>query len=394
MSPMDPQQFYGKALKANDVVTAFGVPDSCLKGLLSYFYATKSISEHIVTANEGAAVMLAAGYYLSTRKLALAYMQNSGLANALNPLQSLAAKEVCGIPMLLMVGWRGKPGEEDEPEHWLAGPITLDTLKINGLPYEIMPETIAGAKEAVARLVDRALKDNTPVALVVPNHTFSEYHGDGAQKSIPNGIATCHARIEDWMSSTSYLPLSREFAIRCLIEEMRDSDVSVSSTGYSSREVYMIRKERGDSIRRNFFSIGAMGHTYAIAYGVAMGYSSGRVFCIDGDGSFLMHAGNNAVLASVGRLNLIHLVIYNGTHCSTGSQALSISKDDFLALAGGLSYQQIFFVDDEKSLKEALKSADKGTLIAVMVNDSTKKTLPRPSESPYAMRDMFMDFLS
>jgi len=142
---------------------------------LSYFAATKPASEHVCTASEGAAVGLAAGYYLSTRKLALAYMQNSGFANALNPLQSLAAKEVFGIPMLLMIGWRGKPGEHDEPEHALAGPAMLNNLKANDFPYEILPDTLSDAKEAIARLVSKAIKDHTRVALIVPNHSFSEY---------------------------------------------------------------------------------------------------------------------------------------------------------------------------------------------------------------------------
>ena len=173
--PFDPRRFYEEVLKANGIVAAFGVPDSSLSGLLSYFSATKPLSEHIVTANEGGAVALAAGYYLSTRKVALAYMQNSGLANALNPLQSLAAKEVFGLPMLLMIGWRGKPGEKDEPQHALIGPRIPDNLRANDFPYEEIPDTLSGAKEAVARLVAKSMQDNTPVALIVPTKTFLDY---------------------------------------------------------------------------------------------------------------------------------------------------------------------------------------------------------------------------
>ena len=391
MSPLDPQRFYEEVLHENGIITAFGVPDSCLKGLLTYFYATKPVSEHVVVANEGAAVSLAAGHYLSTRKVALAYMQNSGFANALNPLQSLAAKEVFGIPMLLIIGWRGKPNEHDEPEHALAGPSMLDNLKANDFPYEIVPDTITAARKAVARLKTTALKENTPVALVVPNHTFSAYHeGAPAPQPYPPASATGRTTAENWTSPASSLPLSREFAIRCLLGEIQHTDVSVSSVGGNSRELYMIRKERGESIGRNFFSIGAMGHTFAIAYGVATGFNSGRVFCIDGDGSFLMHAGNNAVLASLAPLVTTHLVIWNGIHCSTGSQSLPISKENFLAMAEGMPYQQKFFVDTAEGLKKACESASKSTLVVAVVNDSVSPTLPRPSETAYELRDLFM----
>jgi phosphonopyruvate decarboxylase len=389
MGPFDPRQFYEEALKANGIIAAFGVPDSSLSGLLSYFAATKPVPEHVVTANEGGAIGLAAGYYLSRRKVALVYMQNSGFSNALNPLQSLAAKEVFGLPMLLMIGWRGKPGEKDEPQHALIGPRILDDLRANDFPYEEIPDTISGAKEAIARLVAKSIQDNTPVALIVPTKTFSEYSDDAAQK-IPPTVATSHVKAEQWTSSETDLPLSRELAIRCLLGEIKSTDISVSSLGGNSCELYMIRKESGESIGRNFFCIGAMGHAFTLACGITMGFSSGRVFCIDGDGSFLMHVGNNAVLAGISHPNVIHVVIYNGVHSSTGNQSLTIRKDHFLAMAEGLPYQQKFLVDNAEGLKKACESASKSTLIIVVVNDSVQKNLPRPSETPQELKDIFM----
>ena len=183
-----------------------------------------------------------------------------------------------------MIGWRGKPGEHDEPEHALAGPSMLDNLKANDFPYEIVPDAITAAREAVARLRTIALKENTPLALVVPNHTFSGYH-EGAPQPYPPTSATGRTTAENWMSPAT------DLAIRCLLGDMQRNDVSVSSVCGNSRE-------RGESIGRNFFSIGAIGYTSAIAYGVATGFTSGRVLCIHGDGSFLMHAGNNAMLAN------------------------------------------------------------------------------------------------
>lgn len=390
MRPFDPRRFDEEALKANGIVAAFGVPDSSLSGLLSYFCATKSASEHIVTANEGGAIALAVGYYLSTCKVALAYMQNSGFANALNPLQSLAAKEVFGIPMLLIIGWRGKPGEKDEPQHALVGSRLLDNLKANDFPYEEIPDTLSGAKEAIARLIAKSKQDKTPVALIVPSKTFLGYKEEAPPTHSPTITTRC-TKLERWMSSTSDLPLSRELAIRCLLGHIKTTDVSVSSLGGNSRELYMIRKERGEALGRNFFCIGAMGHTFGLAYGIAMGFSSGRVFCIDGDGSFLMHVGNNAILGGISRPNVVHVVIYNGLHSSTGNHPLMIGRESFLAAVEGLPYEQTFLVDNEEGLSKACgESGGKSTLIVVAVNNSVAKNLPRPSESLQDLKNIFM----
>ena len=398
MASFDPRQFNREVLQANGINAVFGVPDSSLSGLLSYFSATKPASEHVVTANEGAAVALAAGYYLSTRKVALAYMQNSGLANALNPLQSVAAKEVFGIPMLLMIGWRGKPGEKDEPQHALIGPNLLENLKANDIPYEEIPDSLSGAKDAIARLVARAVQNNTPVAIIVPRNTFAEYSGPTEQlqespPAIANGPINGYVKTNHLMSFAPDLQLSRELAIRHVLRYIKPTDVSVSSLGGNSRELYMIRREKGESIGRNFFCIGGMGHAFALAHGIAMGFSSGRVFCIDGDGSFLMHIGNNAILAGISdpNPNVIHVVIYNSVYSSTGSQPLMITRDGFLALADGLSYKQKLFVDNAEGLEKACETAKPGSLIVVVVNDEVQKSLPRPSETSQELKDLFIE---
>ena len=389
MAPFDPRQFNEEVLVANGIDVAFGVPDSSLSGLLSYFSATKPAPEHIVAANEGAAIGLAAGYYMSTRKPALAYLQNSGYANALNPLQSMAAKEVFGIPMLLLIGWRGKPGEKDEPQHALIGPRLLDNLNASDFPYEEVPATLEEAKDAVARLLARAVKHNTPVALIVPRKTFAEYN---EPSEIPPTREIPHVPAERWFSPKTHdLPLTRELAIRRSVSHIKSTDTSVSSLGGNSRELYMILKEKNQSLGKNFFLIGAMGHAFALAHGVAMGFRSGKTFCIDGDGSFLMHIGNNAVLAGSSHLNVVHIVIYNAVYSSTGAQPLMISRDHFLNMAEGLPYKQKFFVDSGEGLDKALGAAEGGSLIVVLTNERFSDSLPRPTETAMELKNLFME---
>ena len=106
-----------------------GVPDSLLKYFNSYILDNVDENQHIIAANEGNAIALASGYYLATTKIGLVYMQNSGLGNAINPLVSLSDKEVYGIPVLLLIGWRGEPSEKDEPQHQKQGKITLKLLE-------------------------------------------------------------------------------------------------------------------------------------------------------------------------------------------------------------------------------------------------------------------------
>ncbi|KAL8789811.1 MAG: hypothetical protein Q9195_006645 [Heterodermia aff. obscurata] len=388
--PFKPALFYKEVLEANQITSAFGVPDSCLSGLLSFFSATKSAPQHIVTANEGAAVALSAGYYLSTGKLALAYMQNSGVSNALNPLQSLAAKEVYGIPMVLLIGWRGKPGIPDEPQHALVGPRLLDILAANGIPYQEVPNNIADAKETIGQLIEIAVKTQSPVALVVPPKTFREYTGS-SKTTVHNPVTSrVVGNLNGGLCSETGFPLTREAAIRCILDQISCNDMTVSSVGGNSRELYMVRKERRESLRSSFLCIGAMGHSYALAYAVAAAHSRGRVFCIDGDGSFIMHAGNNAVLAGVSPENLIHVIIYNGMHSSTGNQPLMLSKHHLLRLADGLPYEQKFVVQTEDTLKDAIRTVTKSAIIIVGVNAGVRKDLPRPTESPEELKKAFV----
>ena len=85
---------------AHDVDFFTGVPDSLLKNICAYITDHASAGKHIIAANEGTAVGIAAGYYMASGKLPLVYMQNSGLGNTVNPLLSLADEKVYSLPIL------------------------------------------------------------------------------------------------------------------------------------------------------------------------------------------------------------------------------------------------------------------------------------------------------
>ena len=100
-------EFLYNTLQAQDITFYAGVPDSLLKNLCAYITDHAEPGQHVIAANEGGAVALAAGYHLATGKVGVVYMQNSGEGNTINPLASLTDKEVYRIPMLLLIGWRG-----------------------------------------------------------------------------------------------------------------------------------------------------------------------------------------------------------------------------------------------------------------------------------------------
>ena len=152
-----------------------GVPDSLLKFFCAYLQDSVPSNKNFTTANEGVAVGLAAGVYLATNKPALVYMQNSGEGNAVNPLTSLADPKVYGIPMLLIIGWRGEPGVKDEPQHVKQGEITLELLKTLGIPYEVLPQEFVDAEAAIKKAFEFMHSSKAPYALVIRRDTFEPY---------------------------------------------------------------------------------------------------------------------------------------------------------------------------------------------------------------------------
>ena len=134
---INPTDFYNHLTK-NGVDFFTGVPDSLLKEFCLCIDDNINSDKHIITANEGNAIALAAGYFLANKSLPLVYMQNSGLGNAVNPLLSLCDPAVYSIPMLVMIGWRGEPGVKDEPQHVKQGSIQLELLNTMDIPYEII----------------------------------------------------------------------------------------------------------------------------------------------------------------------------------------------------------------------------------------------------------------
>lgn len=354
-----------------------GVPDSLLEEFCAYATDHAGRDLDVIAANEGAAVALAAGHYLATGRLGMVYMQNSGLGNAINPLTSLVDPEIYGIPMVLLVGWRGEPGRPDEPQHVKQGRVTLPTLEALGISHEIHPETLEAAGAAVERAVAHAEGTSSPYALVVRAGTFGPYQ---PQQESPKAYE-----------------MRREQAVIGVAENLADDDVLVSTTGKTSRELFEHRAASGAGHARDFLTVGSMGHASQIALGIALARPGRQVFCLDGDGALIMHMGAMATIGTRGPANFKHIVINNGAHDSVGGQATAGYGIDVPAIASACGYRAARRIERRDELAPAvlwLRDAPGPALLEIMTRKGARPDLGRPTIAPGENKRAFMKNLS
>ncbi len=372
---IDCKFFYDK-LQSLDLNFFTGVPDSLLKDICAYITENTSANNHIISSNEGSSIGLAIGYHLSTDKIPVVYMQNSGLGNIINPILSLADKKVYSIPMLLLIGWRGEPNVKDEPQHIKQGEITLGMLDTMEIDYEILPDKNELVEETLFRLVSNIKQNSAPAALIIKKGTFSNY------------------QLND---NNSKFEMNREDAIKIILDNLPKNSAVVSTTGKTSREVYEFRVNNNDNKNVDFLTVGGMGHCNQIALGIAMQKPDKNIVCIDGDGAALMHLGALGIIGDISPKNLMHIVINNGSHDSVGGQPTIGFKISFSEIAKKLGYKECLTFQNHKELKNYLleKTQFNGpVLIEVLVNKGARSNLGRPKSSPLENKNNFKDMLN
>ncbi|WP_124553094.1 phosphonopyruvate decarboxylase [Methylophilus methylotrophus] len=377
------------ALQAEQVQFFAGVPDSLLKELCACFSDKLAAGQHVIAANEGGAIGLAIGQYLATRQPALVYMQNSGLGNIVNPIASLADPQVYGIPMLLVIGWRGELDEHgqqihDEPQHVKQGQITLSQLDVMDIPYQVMTSDIQTAHAQIQALLNEAIERQGPVALVVRKQSFAPYK-KGEIK--PETVAT----LADKLPTLE----SREHMIQQIVSALPAEAAVVATTGMASRELFEYRKAQQAGHSRDFLTVGGMGHASQIACGIALAQPDRQVICIDGDGAMLMHMGSLTISAQ--QSNLLHIVLNNGAHDSVGGQPTIAAQLPLAEIASAAGYAQVFSVSGTEDLKTVLQQAvhsGKSSFIEVLCRKGARADLGRPTRTPTQNKQDFMQFLN
>ena len=368
--------FY-QALLERRISLFTGVPDSLLKDFCAYVEDHADPKSHIIAANEGNAIALAAGHYLATGCPGLVYMQNSGQGNAINPLTSLVDPRVYSIPMLLLIGWRGEPGRKDEPQHAKQGEVTLPLLQTLGIDHELLPDNLEEAIARLDRAMDVLLRYSRPYAFVVRNGTFEAY-----KSQTPPG---------------SDYELVREDVVKMVAEAVLPHDIVVSTTGKTSRELFEYRVALGcEHSGQDFLTVGSMGHASQIALGIALAKPDREVFCLDGDGALIMHMGGLAIIGKQGPNNLKHVIINNGAYDSVGGQPTAGYDIDIPAIARACGYAFASRAESPKELQAQLNIVKKKkgpALLEVRTNKGSRNDLGRPTLGPIENKKNFMRFL-
>jgi phosphonopyruvate decarboxylase len=374
---IDPARFVAHLAELG-VTMYTGVPDSLLKSFGRHVQDALPRQQHVIAANEGAAVGLALGHHLRTGEVAAVYLQNSGFGNTINPLLSLADPDVYGVPMLVIVGWRGQPGVKDEPQHVKQGRVMTALLDALELPWTTLPSDPADAEQAVERAVRAAVEGSTPSFLLVAKGTFAEATASPAGREGEGGVPD--------------LP-SREDALTALVAAIGDGQILVSTTGMLSRELFELRDHDGTDGSRDFLTVGGMGHASAIALGVALREPEREVWCLDGDGALLMHAGSLAVNADHAPANYLHVVFNNGVHDSVGGQPTSIERVDIPAAARAMGYRHAAATSDLSTLPDqvaALREHGGPSLLELRVRPGNRADIGRPTRTPAESKRAFM----
>jgi len=346
-------------LKKNKSFFFTGVPDSVLKELSSSLQSLNK-KNHIIATNEGAAVSIGIGHYLSTKKIPVIYMQNSGLSNALNPLISIAHEKVYSIPLILIIGWRGSPRINDEPQHNVKGKITEQILKLLNIKYTIL-RSVSDINK-FDKQIKSAKKNKSIVACLIEQGTLEKSRKTKQKKDFYN--------------------LDKELFLKNLLENLNKNTKIISSTGYNSRELMYLREKYKFKNTKDFYMVGGMGHTSSVALGYSL-FTNKKTICIDGDGSLLMHLGSIKTAGTFANKNFKYILLNNNAHDSVGGQSTYSNNIDFKKLSKSLGFHKFYSIKDLKNLKTIIKKflLDKSLcFLEVKVTNSKIKKLPRPTD--------------
>lgn len=375
-------------IRATEVVQLFrragfqlftGVPCSYLTPLIDTVIDSADI-RYVGAANEGEAVAIAVGARLGG-KPSVVLFQNSGLGNAVNPLTSLTFP--FRQPVLVITTWRGEPGgEHDEPQHELMGEITPRLLELMGIPWELFPDDPVALEAALARATAFMRERRLPYAFVL-------------QKGAIEAAATGRHRTPERVLSGRVCGefgrerLAPDEALGAAVNSLSGSDVAIATTGFTGRALYAL----GDRPNQ-LYLVGSMGCASSLALGLALVQPARRVVVLDGDGAALMHLGATAIIGHERPTNLVHVLLDNGVHDSTGAQATVAPAVDLAGVALACGYPDVRRIADAAELTQAVRTARAGPVfLHVRTEPRASRKLPRPEETPAEVAARFVSWM-
>jgi phosphonopyruvate decarboxylase len=349
-----------------------GVPCSFLTPFINYVINDESL-EYISSANEGDALATAAGSAIGGQP-SIVMMQNSGLGNAVSPITSLSY--VFRIPFLIITTHRGQPGVKDEPQHELMGQITKELFDTMKVPWEIFPKSLEEIGPALKRANEFMKKEQRPYAFIMQKGTVSP------EQLKKNPVKDISARKKEYRSlhNPDTTITNRNTVLKRIIDHTpEDKNVIIATTGFTGRELFAT-----DDRANQFYMVGSMGCASSLGLGIALARPDLKVVIIDGDGAGLMRMGNFATIGSYAGKNLIHILLDNEAHDSTGAQATVAGNIDFAKIAEATGYSVCLTGNELHLIDElfALEGHDGPVFGHLKISSGTIENLPRPDVTP------------
>ena len=348
-----------------------GVPCSYLTPFINYVINQDDLN-YISSANEGDALATASGAAIGGER-SVVMMQNSGLGNAVSPLTSL--NHVFRIPVLIIASHRGAPGQKDEPQHRLMGEIMTDLFEVMQVPWEYFPDKDVDIGPALQRAMDHMQEENRPYTFIMREGTVSSHPLN--KVSIPQRAS----QVTRLPSADNTLdPVSRsEVLAKIMANSPPEKTVLIATTGYTGRELFAL-----DDRINQLYMVGSMGCASSLGLGLALARPDLTVVVIDGDGAALMRMGNFSTLGTYGGNNLIHILLDNEVHDSTGAQATVSANVAFAEIAAACGYGLVCS-GRSVDLIDAVFSNGSGNgprFAHLKIKPGTIKNLPRPDTTP------------
>lgn len=353
-----------------------GVPDSLLNDFCLYLVNNIPDGQHVMAANEGNAVAIAAGHYMATGNIPVVYMQNSGIGNATNPLLSLTHECVYGIPMILVIGWRGDPTISDHVQHKKQGELTPVLMNDMDIPYEILDDenTVVQKFEWA---VGKAKEISSPVALIAKKAILTE-------------------KVKKQQYAESCL-MNREEAVSAVLDVLGDKAIYLGTTGRATRELNEQLKEHGIGAGHEFQNVGSMGHVSSVGLGIALARPEQNVVVFDGDAAVVMHMGALATNCRYKAGNMIHIVLNNGVNESVGGQPSAGYVVNLTGIASACGYETPgHAIETKEELQAIIRNHKRGEMplfVDVHVRQGIRSDMPKLNINHKAQKNALMENL-
>lgn len=360
-----------------------GVPCSYLKPFINYVIDDASLN-YTGATSEGEAVGISMGAFLGGKKT-VTMCQNSGLGNMVNPLTSL--NYPFRVPTLLITTWRGEPGRPDEPQHVLMGQVTHALLETMQIPWREFPKDESRIPEVLGEAERSMTERQLPFALVMSEGSVQEH-----ELRTQFRPERSERRCSQYFGTGAGDRMIRTEALKALLESLDGNEAILATTGKTGRELFTVADRPN-----HLYVVGGMGTASAIGLGICLARPNQRVVVVDGDGAALMKLGSLATVGSAQPANLLHIILDNEAHDSTGGQATASPVVDFAAIAAAANYRNAIGVDSQDGFRHAVQQLrnERGpSLIHLKIRPGSPDKLGRPTVKPHEVKERFMQFLA